>query len=135
MAETESPEPKRHRPGDTFEIRLTFAAGLSEGTFPRAFLSGPNSREEKFQTELATAATISPERDGNAVILKGTVPTNAEDGLYDLKRVDILHSLTGMDDAKKVKSLTWIELPGYAIMVERPKPPKADQIPLIIRIE
>jgi hypothetical protein len=124
---------KHYRPGDTFVYELTFGGPLGEGVFPRAFLSGPDNLEEEHWVELATIATIVPKRDGETYYLEGLIPMNAAPGLYGLARVDILHSVTGMNEAKKIKSIPWDQLDQFAIIVEKPTPPKARDIPSVVR--
>lgn len=127
--------PKTYRPGERYIYEITFAEPLGKGTFPRAFLSGPSTLEEEHWIDLATTATIAPRCEGATYYLEGEIPLSVEPGLYALARVDILYSETGMNDVKKIKSIRWDQLDNFAIIVERPMPPLARDVPPVVRRE
>jgi hypothetical protein len=128
-------DPKSYRPGETWVIDLPFGGALGKGVFPRAFLAGPDTLGEPHWKELATAPTIVPERDGNTYHLKGLIPPGTDPGMYILRRVDILQSVTGMNDAKKIKSIYADGLDQFAIIVEKPPTSRSRDIPPILRSE
>jgi hypothetical protein len=135
MSDASSREPRHFPLGGTFEVKLTFAAPLTPGTFPRAFLRGPNTLEREYQRELPTAATISPKHEQGTYFLQGQIARDTEPGLYDLERVDILHSVTGINDAKKVTTLHAKDLAPFAIIVDPISSRPIPQVPPITKIE
>ena len=119
---TDLPEPKKHKRGEVFEVKLFFDAPLPHGEFPIAYLIGPTDHfeERKDMKLIGTLQTINPERlSSDGFRLTGTVPKDAIPGLYEIDRVDIFYSITGMDYAIKKHTILADKLRPFAIIVDK----------------
>ena len=100
---------KTNRAGEEFEIKLMFAEPLRKGEFPMVYLSGP--RDSASPNVISTKQTIKPASwDQFAFRLAGKIPKDAAPGVYEVDRIEVFYSITGMTDAKKRRTITRDEI-------------------------